>query len=191
MNSSGQQIEVEIKAWLDDPAAIEQKLKDRAEFETELEYRDTYFTYAFTKGMIGHRFRLREGPGAALVTSKEKTIQSKVEINLESEFEVSSPEAFRVFVQRFGFRVMIEKVKRLRRYRLRPSGEGGLDVAIELVEILGLGRFIEVEILLDNADGIGEAREMVRQVLEDLGIPEDRIEPQPYTHMLHQKQSEK
>jgi len=179
-------IEVEIKAWADDRPALEVRVRKLAELVEEVKYADTYFTYASAQGYQHQRFRLREHDGRALVTAKVPVSPTEAGANLEHEFEVSNPEAFRAFCQAFGFRVLLRKEKHCRRYRLRRPADHPLH--IELNFIPGLGDFIEVEALVQSPEEVAAAQAEVQEVLARLGILQTRIEPTAYTRLLYDRE---
>jgi adenylate cyclase class 2 len=178
-------IEVELKAWVDDPEAMEAKLQQAAEFKDEVHYADTYFTYAHTTGYQHQRFRLRESAGRAKVTAKVPLFAHLPGANREHEFEVSDPQAFQAFCQAFGFRVLIRKEKHARRFRPRKALP--FPVTIELNQIPGLGCFLEVEALVDDPEKVGAAQALVQSIFQELGVPEAKMEPTPYTRLLYDR----
>jgi adenylate cyclase class 2 len=110
------------------------------------------------------------------------------ESNQEFEFEVSDPEAFKVFCQEFGFQVLIEKNKRVQKYLyLPPKKEFALPVIIELNQVEGLGNFIEIETIVKRKAQISKASQFLKSLLKKLGMPLSKIEPIPYTEMLYRK----
>ena len=114
-------IEVELKARLDHPGQVEKEIIKKAKPVGEFIEEDIYFTFANTTGYQKQRFRLRRVQGKAIVTVKiEGEAEPGVEANQEFEFEVSDPQAFKVFCQEFGFRVLIEKKKRVKRFLFIP-----------------------------------------------------------------------
>ncbi len=184
-------IEVEIKARAEGLEGIEERLTRHFEPAGEIDYRDTYYAREDIEGYTHERVRLRRAPGRAMVTAKERIDESGVEAGFEHEFEVSDPEAFERFVMLFGFRVLIDKTKRGRRFRT-PALEslGGASLVVELVEIEGLGRFIEVEAMVDDESRIDAAKNEIGSLLDGLGVPTESIEERPYTLMLYEKRTE-
>lgn len=177
----GRNIEVEMKARVGDPAGVEERLKGRARLLDEIDYGDTYFCRAEVEGYTYERFRLRLGEGRALVTAKEKLEGRGSEANIEHEFEVSDPKAFTRFVFLHGFRVLIEKRKRGRRYVMEPG-----PATVEVVNIEGLGDFIEVEIMVDDRAEVAPAKKRIEEIFDELGVPASDIEPRAYTLLLYE-----
>jgi len=185
-------IEVELKAWAGNLKSLCKKIEKIAQFQGEIVQRDTYFTFASTKGYQKQRFRLREIGNRSIVTVK---IEGKscpgVEANEEHEFEVSDPQEFKVFCREFGFRVLIEKTKKVSKYLYKPPvKQFPLPVTIELNRVQGLGNFIEIETLVRRKNQISRASLFLKSLLHKLGIPESKIEQRAYTELLYAKKIE-
>lgn len=178
-------IEVELKAWVDEPEAMLAKVRELAEFKDEVRYADTYWTYANTSGYQHQRFRLREYAGRARVTAKAPVLVELPGANREHEFEVSDPEAFQAFCRAFGFRVLIRKEKQARRFT--PKEPLAFPLTIELNHIPGLGHFLEVEALIADPAQVGAAQALVQSIFERLKVPESKMEPTPYTRLLYDR----
>jgi predicted adenylyl cyclase CyaB len=56
-----------------------------------------------------------------------------------------------------------------------------------LVEIVGLGHFIEIEVMVDRAEDVAEAERTITAVMNALAVPASAIERRPYTKMLYDK----
>jgi len=181
-------IEVEKKAWIEDAEAMEKKLSQAGKELGLIDFRDTYFTCSHVTGYTNQRFRLREYSGGALVTAKEQMEGRGAEVSLEHEFEVDDPEAFRCFAKMFGFKVLIEKKKRGKRFLL-GSGKEARERGpfAELVEVEGLGAFLEIEVMASDSSKVDEARAKVDRALSDLGVAGESVEARPYTLMLYEK----
>lgn len=145
--------------------------------------RDSYYS------RDGHitDFRIREEGTAVVLTRKHKENRKDgVEVNHEVEFTVDrgSSETVHSFFRSLGYRHFIEKGKRGTLWR-----DGRLSV--ELVQVDGLGYYLEIERLLDDS----ATREQIDLALEELarlrtlfGIAELPLEPRYYIEMLQEKQ---
>ncbi len=180
-------IEVEAKARTSDPARIEKLLHDMGSARDQIDFADAYYVPVATEGYSFHRFRLRRTGEQAVVTAKEKVGAAGVEANREHEFAVSDPESFEAFARLFGFKVLLEKRKAGRRWTVGPAAGGSLSATVELIEVEGLGHFVEVEILVDQESELEAARNRVIEILQSLGVDQQSIEPTPYTQLLYQK----
>lgn len=173
-------IEVELKTRVDDPGALEARVRELADPADDFSYADEYFTFADAPGYQVQRFRLRQSGGRYVVTAKEPVAGAGA--NREYEFEVSDPEAFRAFCRLFGFRELIRKEKRGRRYVLRGESP---PLSIELCHLPGLGDFLELEILVEIAAQVPAAEARLLALLDRLGVDRGRIEPAAYTRLLY------
>ncbi|MFP4637313.1 MAG: class IV adenylate cyclase [Spirochaetaceae bacterium] len=177
--------EVELKAWVDDVAALRRRLDERCVFQREFDRRDSYFLApecAADSQWCPRQFRLRRDDEHVVCTYKQKDLADGVETNLEREFEVSDEQAFRGLIRRLGCTPLVEKRKRGRLYGYR-------NMNVELSEVEGLGYFVEVEKLLPDETGEADrarAREEVKAALAAFGVSPGRIEERPYTLMLRE-----
>ncbi|MDR3167174.1 MAG: class IV adenylate cyclase [Treponema sp.] len=183
--------EIELKAWVDDPAALRDRISSLAEYGTSFEKEDTYWfpETGGGKNLSPSGIRVRKewdvpapgdrGSRIILVTYKTKEIREGIEVNEEREFEVSDGEAFEELLTRLGFRGDISKKKRGWAWNYG-------DIRIELSQVAGLGWFTELEILAGNAEPetVRTARKGLLSLLGKLGIGEDKIESRYYTELL-------
>ncbi|MFP3089038.1 class IV adenylate cyclase [Treponema sp. TIM-1] len=185
-------IEIELKAWVDDPDGLRARLFSFAGLETSFEKADSYWFITGTGSSVplsGVRIRreTKTDPDgrvshALWVTYKVKEIREGIEINDEREFSVSDDTAFEELLRRLGLEKGIEKNKRGWAWIC----EG---ITTELTEVEGLGWFVELEIITDNDtnEAVTAARFRLLELLHKIGIKKDRIEPRYYTEMLREK----
>ncbi|HPE36740.1 MAG TPA: class IV adenylate cyclase [Spirochaetales bacterium] len=173
-------LEIELKARLRDPAAVEERLRAFARFVRAFDKLDSYWhgpDWRFARGTKG--FRVRSDGDASVVTFKVKRNEAGIEINRETEFEVSDQAAFVALIERIGCEPF---------YRKRKTGtlyeHDGF--SIELVEVAGLGHFLEIEKLLDSDDPALMAITMggLKAVLAKAGVPESDIEGRSYSELI-------
>ena len=141
---------------MNNPSEIEPRVRKIAGYVESYTCHNTCFTFASTTGYQDERFRLRLMKGKAVVTAKERKKLAGVEANVEHEFQVDDPGAFREFLRLFGFWVLIEKTRNIKKFRYTPSSKKRLpwNVSIELNNVKGLGKFIEIEALVKKSGGI-------------------------------------
>jgi adenylate cyclase class 2 len=113
------------------------------------------------------------------VTYKVKEIRDNMEINDEKEFDVSEAGFFEDLLACLGLEKKDCKQKKGFSYQI----DG---ITAELLELSGLGSFIELEILSadDKNETIAAARSRLYKLLAELGVPETAIESRYYTEML-------
>ena len=169
--------EIEIKAWVDDPDHVRTGLTDRFGAPLPVHKKDVYYT-ADGKFPDLTTIRLRESGGKWVLTYKDKRVESGMEINREHETVVDDFAVMDELLTRFGCRRFLEKEK-------IGSLFSSSGLTIELVEVKGLGTFLEVEkvVAAEGVDSEGVRREILA-VFDQVGVSQDNIEPRYYTQLL-------
>jgi len=173
-------MEIELKARVRDPEAVEAKVRSFARFVRSFDKSDGYWhgpEWRFSRGTKG--FRLRMDDGKAVVTFKQKRNDGGIEVNRETEFEVSDAAAFTALVERIGCEPFYRKRKRGNAYEHD-------DCTIEMVRVDGVGDFIEIENLLerDDPEAIALAQGTIRTILAMAGVPDGEIEGRSYSELV-------
>jgi len=185
--------EIELKARVQDSEALKALLHKKAEYSGAFYKEDTYWLLA--PGLPAppvSRLRIRRekrsllggnNVSATVVTYKTKEVRDGIEINDELEFNVNPGTKFEEFLKSVGFKPGTFKTKRGWDF----SRDG---VTAELVEVEGLGWFIELEILANDInaenleESVAEAKQKLLGFLDELGISREAIESRYYTEML-------
>ncbi|MDR2444726.1 MAG: CYTH domain-containing protein [Spirochaetaceae bacterium] len=198
--------EIELKAWVDDREAVEQRIGALADLTADFEKEDRYWIPAILTGgrcavpVSGVRIRretVRGRDGATesftLVTYKTKEVRGGIEVNDEKEFllkaapngipacDDAAVKAFEELLERLGLAHGMHKKK------LGRSWKYG-SIAVELSDVESLGCFLELEILAGDNDSetVELARKSLLGLLALIGINENRIETRYYNEMLAQ-----
>jgi len=179
-------IEVELKAHLADPEATNKKVASFASYVTSFEKSDAYWhgpDWRLARGSKG--FRVRTEAGETIVTFKTKKCEGGMEINREREFSVSDPAALDELFFRLGCEPFYSKRKRGKRYEARSDGSTR-PITIEVLEVEGLGPFIEIEALLEAEEpaAVALAQGEIKGILARAGVPESAIESRYYSELL-------
>jgi len=170
-------IEVELKARIDNPDEMRERLHRTARFVHSFEKQDIYFT---RPGEAEGLFRIRNEDGSNTVTYKRKTIEEGIEVNQEHEFIVSDATEFLGFCEYLGYIKYIEKHKTGDLFSYRKA-------SLELTFVESLGWFVEIEYLVDEDSEVDAARKRLHDILSDLNISKERIEARYYTDMLREQ----
>jgi predicted adenylyl cyclase CyaB len=172
--------EVELKARLQNPAAIESAARQLGSFKYETFKEDVYFRRKGDANKIPtDRYRLRRMPGQLVVTYKQKIRADGTEVNDETEFEVDNAHAFFKFTDRFGFEPFVVKRKKSRVYQVERAD-------VELNEVEHLGHFIEIEILCHKESEVPFARTELARLYNQLALTPADLEPRFYIDMLQE-----
>jgi predicted adenylyl cyclase CyaB len=181
-------IEVEVKARVSDKAAVLAKVAAFARSEGAVDKLDEYWHGPGWRENRGTRgFRLRAEGGETVVTRKSKSREGGIERNREIEFGVSDRDAFVELIENLGCEPYYTKRKRGEAFTVpADSAMPGGVATIEIFEVLGLGDFIEVELLVPEGDAEASVRaaSRVRALLALSGVPESEIEPRFYSELL-------
>ena len=185
--------EIELKAHVEEAKSLRSLLSEKAEFKFTFEKEDTYF--------FPTRLRLRSERRTlpdeteefkTLLTRKQKEVRDGIEFNDEKEFEIrpsahGTAAEFRELLEALGLRPLSSKRKRGWTFFQD-------DITAELLEVTGLGWFLELEILAENNNDsietnkrFEEERQRLLDFLDSLGIPREAIESRFYSEMLNNK----
>lgn len=175
--------EIELKVHVSDPLAVRQKLSAFMEFQGSVDKRDEYWALELSAPAGARRqftFRLRTEPEGNRVTYKEKTYRDGMEVNEEIEFRLGERPGFLAFIGKMGARLLYSKHKQGSLWR---SAQG---IQAELVEVEGLGFFLEVEFLTENSPelNVDDIRVRLTDVVQQCGLNTKEIEPRPYSQLL-------
>ncbi|MCX7025893.1 MAG: class IV adenylate cyclase [Spirochaetes bacterium] len=176
-------LEIELKARIGDPAHVKRILDANLVYAGEVDKKDEYWFVPLADAVVAgldFRLRMRTEPGKTTVTFKEKTYDGSVEINREVEFGILDPEAFRLFLGKMSAKLIYRKTKRGKVWKDR----GG--IVAELVEVDGLGTFLEVETLYEDSKSIDleDVKAGLQAVIASCGLGEKDLEPRPYSQLL-------
>ena len=189
--------EIELKAHVENSEVIKVLLEEKALYSYAFTKEDDYYFSALAKDNFPSGVRIRcenrmfaDGTEKNLLflTYKLKEVVDGIEINDEREFEIrpSSCQApveclasigFREFLEKAGFSHGISKKKKGWSF----SHDG---MTIELVEVEGLGWFIELEILAGSKNNVEQEKKKLLGFLDILGISRSAIESRYYSQML-------
>jgi adenylate cyclase, class 2 len=176
-------LEIELKARVKDSSAVGERLDSLLVYAGEVEKRDEYWSVPLADSVIassGFRLRMRYESGKTTVTFKEKTYDGNVEVNREVEFGILDPEAFKLFLGKMSAKFVYGKTKKGKAWTC------GADILAELVEVEGLGTFLEVETLCEDSKQVDleMTKARLQKVIENCGLRERDIEPRPYSQLL-------
>ncbi len=173
--------EIEAKAWLktrEEKNRVIGYLQENGTFVKSTVKNDTYFA---KKNAETFDFRIRKMDGEVFVTRKKRALVRSVERNEELEFMISSEHAFLGLIDHLGYVVFLEKTKTTDEYSL------GENFTAEIVNIRGLGDFLEIERLCSEKKEIADAQTSIERIFAELSL-EKNIEPSQYTVLLRQKE---
>ena len=185
--------EIELKAWNYNLEKTENALKGFASFCGTSFKSDRYFIQQnephemlrlriqkdFENNFDFSNFSNCEPKCSFLVTHKKRSVKLGIEENEETEFFVSDGESFEKILKKIGFSILRTKEKKTQNWFYK-------NFHIEMVEITGLGNFLEIETVLENAtnEEIDKAKRDLKKILEMCEIDSKYIEEKPYSKLL-------
>lgn len=177
--------EIEQKYHLEDVGALECRLADLGATETALEqHRDRYYNHPSRDFReTSEALRIRRVDGIPLITYKGPKFPGEVKARLEREWRLDPGDpdgsATEELLQILGFDPAATVRKERRCFDL--PGEYR-DFCVVIDDVCDLGRFAEVELVVDEISEIEEARRRIGDLARDLGL--NRAEPRSYLRML-------
>jgi adenylate cyclase class 2 len=187
-------VEIELKARVDSLEKIKAAISSFAEYGGEFLKNDVYWfprsppAAGTAIPLSGIRVRQEQDtpPNGKVrritwVTFKVKEVREGIEINQEKEFEVSDTAAFEELLVRLG----LERGSAKKKTGWAWKYEG---ITAELCQVDRLGWFAELEIIAQDAKEatVAIARKRLLELLERIGIGEDKLETRYYTEMLRE-----
>lgn len=189
MSKGDSSIEVELKFAVAEHQPLVAKLLDRnAQLLGVEQHRDTYFRhpcrdFAQTKEALRiRRMEVRETGSTSChiesrITYKGPKLPGVVKARQELEWDVqpvdSNADYFEQLLQSLGFQSVLTVIKQRQSYAVLCQGQR-IVVALDTVE--GLGNFVEIEVVVDDAAQVESAREIVQSLATQLELhePESR-----------------
>ncbi len=169
-------LELEVKAALSDDAAARLRRFHLSPVDRQTHV-DTYYRHPSTDFVAtDEALRIRRAGPTTFITYKGPRLSRDAKIREEHELTVSDFSEARAILECLGF---IE-VATVEKTRQRFSHDG---MCIAIDDVKGLGRFIEVEVLLE--DLTESAEERIFQFLEGIGIARASTTRESYLELLN------
>ncbi len=176
--------EVEQKHRVDNCEALVALLTERGvRFETLVLQSDQYFAHpARDFAQTDEALRIRTSNGASFVTYKGPKLDAVTKTRHELELRIdpndSAGERFAELLRALGFTPVAIVCKERREFQL---SHGDQKVQGALDEVVGVGTFIELELIADES-GLEEAQRVIRELATELRL--SPLERRSYLEML-------
>ncbi|MBP3449681.1 MAG: CYTH domain-containing protein [Spirochaetaceae bacterium] len=194
--------EIELKAWVDDVSATENKINEFAKYIGLTEKHDTYWRLKESEN--GIRIRQETGKPITATWKQKNLLQSEIELNTEREFIIGSTDFvndtipneknaealknslanFEDFLKLSGFEIHLQKYKSTKTWQHKTEEFDLITIEISYVETLGY--FIEIEILSEKNDDktVTKAQNCLHETLQKCEISKEKIETRYYWQLL-------
>ena len=171
--------EVELKAYVDDWAVVKEKIESICGSGNIVSKRDQYF---HKPGEKHQAFRIRDNNGSMELTSKQTGQNENGENNLEYEFSAPIGEYDKAigFFKNLGYEPYFRKYKNGWEWTMD-------DVHIELLEVIDLGFFLEMEILIpfnSSEEDVKDSQFHLQKLLAKFGISKEQVCSKSYRSMI-------
>lgn len=178
--------EIEIKAWLDDKEKTENRVKENCLFVKSFVKNDFYFEKADCPNI-----RLREINSRIIITSKKKTSFNGIEVNKESEFSLDTSNTA-VLDSKNGFLSLLDEIGYIQFFSKSKTGSlyqkkiEEIEFNIEVMNINGLGDFIEIETVYEDDKDLNilKLESLLKKLLATFSVPPEKIESKPYISLF-------
>ena len=173
-------LEVEQKFRVADPTELSARLTQLgATSHGEIEQRDTYYAHpARDFAKTDEALRIRRVGDENYVTYKGPKLDSTTKTRHEIELPIASAVQFGELLEALGFAPVADIAKRRRIMRVERTP---ISIEVALDTIIGLGNFVELEIVAEPAD-LDAARTKIAQLASELGLTDS--ERRSYLELL-------
>ncbi len=172
-------IEVELKGYADDD--VFERVRERFELIRREYQEDKYFAhpcrdFSETDEALRIRRRKFDGHFEVFLTYKGPKIDPTSKTRQEVEVQIEDPEGHERILTSLGFRPVFTVSKVREKYYY----DRGIIIALDEVE--NLGKFVEMEKLVEDGEEVESTVEELREVLKSLGV--ERFERRSYLELL-------
>ncbi len=176
-------IEIEVKGYADD--GVFERVREKFKLIRTEYHEDTYFRhpcrdFAETDEALRIRIRRFNGHFEAFITYKGPKIDENSKTRKEIEVPISDPDKHLEILESLGFEEVLTIEKTREKYYVDKG------IIIDLDEVNGLGKFIEIEALAEGEEVVEETVKILREILESLGVK--RFERRSYLELMPQRE---
>ncbi len=169
-------LELEVKAALSDDALERLQRLHLPLVDRQIQV-DTCYKHACTDFVAtDEAIRIRHAEGTTTVTYKGPRLSRDTKMREEHELVVNNVHEARAILERLGFTPVATVEKTRERYKRD-------DMCVMIDDVQGLGRFLEVEMLVEEQIEHAEAR--IFHFLDDLGISRASTIRDSYLELLN------
>ncbi|ASJ14348.1 class IV adenylate cyclase [Thermococcus radiotolerans] len=178
-------IEIEVKGYANE--AVFERVRENFKLIRKEYHEDTYFRhpcrdFAETDEALRIRIRRFNGHFEAFLTYKGPKIDQNSKTRMEIEVPISDPDKHTEILRNLGFEEVLTIEKTREKYYVDKG------IIIDLDEVNGLGKFIEIEALAEGEEVVEETVKILREILESLGV--ERFERRSYLELMLEREVE-
>jgi adenylate cyclase class 2 len=179
-------IEAELKAHVRDPDSVRARLAARAAEEISV-YRDTYYDrsdrpLAQADRELRVRIIERDQTRRCQLTYKDAAVDAASGSKPEHETDISNASTIDTILRALGYEPVIAFTKHCANFTFEAEGRRIQATLVRVPELAGT--FLEVETLVSDRGHVKVVLEVIRRVLNGLGILESDLTTKLYTDMV-------
>ncbi|NJE60802.1 class IV adenylate cyclase [Thermococcus sp. 21S7] len=178
-------IEIEVKGYANED--VFERVRESFELIRKEHHEDTYFRhpcrdFAETDEALRIRIRRFNGHFEAFLTYKGPKIDQNSKTRKEIEVPISDPDRHTEILRSLGFEEVLTIEKTREKYYVDKG------IIIDLDEVEGLGKFIEIEMLTQEPGEITGIIERLKNILKELGVK--KFETRSYLELIMEGRGE-
>lgn len=180
--------EVEQKFIVTDAEQLLKRLSQLAAIEMPVERQiDTYLAHPCRDfKATDEAFRLRQFNAEACVTYKGRRLPGNVKTRPEIELSIRQTEIpqWLEMMKHLGFqpKPQVRKTRRIFSVAAPTPEAGGMPFTVAIDEVVDLGMFAEIELLVEAAEQLEEAGQRIEKLAVSLGL--SQVQPRSYLSLL-------
>ncbi|MDH5597374.1 MAG: class IV adenylate cyclase [Candidatus Peregrinibacteria bacterium] len=166
------EVEAKIAITRKDFQLLEERMKREGEYLGEKRNEDFYYenpkksTIRIRKKGTSHSFDL-----------KSRETRQGIEENIELEWELKDPGAWRKVLSKLKIKPQVRKTKKTKLFTFKGFH-------LELNEVRGLGHYLEIETIVSKRAEVTRAKRELIEIFNELGYTKKQFEPKRYLELL-------
>lgn len=166
------EVEAKVPVKKGDYKALQKRLHELAEYVGAKRSDDSYY-----EKLKHATIRIRKRGGEHTFDLKRRETIRGIESNIEMEWKLGDPAAWRQLLKKLGIKPYMQKTKKTQLFKMKGF-------LIELNEIRSLGYYLEIERIVKDKSGVPKAKKELVQIFKDLGYSQSQFEPKRYLELL-------
>lgn len=166
------EVEAKIPITREQYSLLRGRLRKEASYLGFRRNRDTYYENPKSAFM-----RIRDRDGKYTFDLKLRKTVKGIEQNVEMEWGIGDLSAWKRVLKKLGIRPSARKTKKTELFK-----KDGFIIELNTVRLLG--HFLEIERIVKDPAGVGEAEKELVKLFETLGFSPKQFEKRPYLELL-------
>jgi len=166
------EVEAKVAITRKDFQLLEQRLKREGEYLGEKRNEDFYY-----ENLKKSTIRIRKNETSYSFDLKSRETRQGIEANLELEWRLKDPAAWRKVLSKLEIKPRVRKNKKTKLFTFKGFH-------IELNVVRGLGFYLEIEKIVNDRGEVAQAKSELIKIFKELGYTKKQFEPKRYLELL-------